>query len=304
MDKPPPRGNIMGNHPMPMNEQNPETESVEPTPSPLPYKDRSTGLIVFGVLTIAMGGLSGLLVPLMLVGQALAAATTHRRKLSAILPAIFMYGRPGGGVGVAGDWLHPGKTVGQGVVAHLFLELARHGTADMVLMAFVMPKVMANLPSQEQPTIRRMPAAAIVGDWSSCSWCTALFFVILPAIWTFFYNSRHVKATCEWRDPVTSWTDACPLPVLAICLWLLFSALMMLVMPFTRHGVMPFFGMLLTGFPGMLFYLAVAVLVGCAAWLLYRLDQRGWWLILIAMCVWMASGLMTFARHDCSKCIA
>ena len=26
-------------------------------------------------------------------------------------------------------------------------------------------------------------------------------FVIVPAVWTFFYNSRHVKATCETRDP-------------------------------------------------------------------------------------------------------
>ena len=52
-----------------------------------------------------------------------------------------------------------------------------------------------------------------------------VFFVILPAVWIFFYKSRQVKATCEARDPVARWTDACPLPVLALCLWFLFFRL-------------------------------------------------------------------------------
>jgi hypothetical protein len=62
-------------------------------------------------------------------------------------------------------------------------------------------------------------------------------FVLLPAIWTYFYRSPHVKATCEARDPVARWTDACPLPVLGFCLWLLFSVPMLLVMPISGHCV-------------------------------------------------------------------
>jgi hypothetical protein len=31
---------------------------------------------------------------------------------------------------------------------------------------------------------------------------------------------------------------------------------------------------------------------------LYKLEQRGWWLILIALCVFMVSALLTYARHD------
>jgi hypothetical protein len=97
---------------------------------------------------------------------------------------------------------------------------------------------------------------------------------------------------------VTRWTDACPLPVLGLCLWLLFSVPMLLIMPIMGHGVMPFFGMLLTGLPGTLFCLALAVLWGYCAWLLYKLDVRGWWLILIAMVVFMVSAVLTYARHD------
>ena len=74
-----------------------------------------------------------------------------------------------------------------------------------------------------------------------------VFFIALPKVWIFFHNSRHVKATCEARYSVTRWTDACPLPVLALCLWLLVSAPMMLVMP-------------VTGLTGTAFCLAIAAM--------------------------------------------
>ena len=107
-----------------------------------------------------------------------------------------------------------------------------------------------------------------------------------------------MKATCEARDPVLRWTDACPLPVLALCLWLAVSVPMMLLMPVMGHAVMPFFGMFLTGLPGALLCLAIAALWCYAAWLLYKLDVRGWWLILIAFVVFMVSAVLTYARHD------
>jgi hypothetical protein len=107
-----------------------------------------------------------------------------------------------------------------------------------------------------------------------------------------------VKATCETRDPVTRWTDACPLPVLGFCSWVAVSVPTMLVMPLAGHGVMPFFGIFLTGMPGTLLCLAIAILWSYAAWSLYKLELRGWWLILIVLCVFMVSALLTFARHD------
>jgi hypothetical protein len=72
-------------------------------------------------------------------------------------------------------------------------------------------------------------------------------------------------------------------------------------MPLVGHGVMPFFGMFLTGVPGALFCLVIAAVWSFAAWSLYHLEQRGWWLILIALCVFMVSGLLTYARHDVTE---
>jgi hypothetical protein len=161
-----------------------------------------------------------------------------------------------------------------------------------------MAKVFANLPPNAKTGQPVMPPAAVTGMIVGMVISFGLFFVLTPAIWTFFYNSRHVKATCETRDPKTRWTDGCPLPVLGFCLWLGLTVPMMLVMPVTNHGVMPFFGMFLSGLPGTLYCLLIAVVWGCAAWLMYHLDVRGWWLILIALVLFMTSSVLTYAHHD------
>ena len=266
----------------------------------MPYKDRSVGLIIFGILTILLGCLSGLLALLMLAGQAASARATGGASvpLSAILPALSIYGV----LTVALLWLGIGSIMARRWARALLLIFSWSwlglGLFVVVIMAFFIPKMMANMSSSGTTDHPAMPASMIVGMMVGMFLVFGVLFVILPAVWTFFYNSRHVKATCETRDPATRWTDACPLPVLGLCLWLLFSVPMMLVMPLAGHCVMPFFGMFLTGLPGTLFCLAIAALWSYAAWLLYKLDVRGWWLILIAMGVFMVSALMTFAHHD------
>ena len=280
-----------------MNESIPEITPLEPTA--LTHKDRSTGLILFGVMTVLLGCLAGLFVPLMLFGQAAAAkATQTPTNLATILPGISVYG----GLAVALIWLGIGSIQARRLARALLLIFSWSwlvmGICMMIAMAFFMPKVMANLSAGGTPGHPAMPQAAITGMIVGMLLFFGVFFVLCPAVWTFFYNSRHVKATCETRDPVTRWTDACPLPVLGLCLWLLFSVPMMLLMPLVGRGVMPFFGQFLSGVPGSLFCLAIAALWTYAAWLLYQLKPQGWWLILTALIVFMASSLVTFARHD------
>jgi hypothetical protein len=92
-----------------------------------------------------------------------------------------------------------------------------------------------------------------------------------------------------------------PLPALGFSLWTWLAVPLMLVMPLTGHGVMPFFGMFITGLPSALFCLVIAAVWGVAGWWLYRLDARGWWLILIAMVLFMVSSLLTYAHHDITE---
>jgi hypothetical protein len=284
-----------------MNESNPETITAQPPP--LPFKDRSTGLTVFGILTILLGCLAGLLVLLMLVGIAAAAKKTNvpPTPIASLLLAMAIYG----GLAVALIWLGVGSIMARRWARALLLIFSwvwlGMGIIMVPMMGFIMPKTFANLPAKAvngQPT---MPPGAIAGIMVFMFLFLGVFFILLPAIWTFFYKSRHVKATCEARDPVTRWTDACPLPVLGLCLWLLLSVLMILAMPFMGHGVFPFFGMFLSGLPGSLAYVAIAALWAYCAYLLYKLEVRGWWLTLVAMVVYLVSSWVTFARHDMTE---
>jgi hypothetical protein len=282
-----------------MYEQNPVAAPVESTPLPMPYKDRSAGLIVFGILTILLGCLAGLFVPLMLVGQAASArATSAPAPLSAILPAVLLYGI----LAVALVWLGIGSIMARRWARALLLIFSWcwliMGLFMLLIMVFLMPKIMANMSSSKTPGHQAMPSAAIAGMMVGMFLVFGVLFVILPAVWTFFYNSRHVKATCEARDPITRWTDACPLPVLGCCLWLAVSVPTMLIMPIAGHAVMPFFGTFLTGVPAAMLCLAIAALWSYAAWSLYKLEPQGWWLVLITFCVLMASVLLTYAQHD------
>jgi hypothetical protein len=281
-----------------MDEQNPKAAPIEPTLPPVPYKDRSVGLIIFGILTILLGCLAGLFVPLMLFAQMASAKTTGApAPFSAILPAISIYGV----LAVALVWLGIGSIMARRWARALLLIFSWSwlimGLFVSVFTMFFIWKMLANVSFSTDGHPAKPPisiALVMVGMFL----VFGVIFVILPAVWMIFYKSRHVKATCETRDPVTRWTDACPLPVLGFCLWLMFSVPMMLIMPIAGHGVMPFFGMFLTGVPGTMLCLAIAALWSYAAWLLYKLEPRGWWLILIALCVFMASALLTFARHD------
>jgi hypothetical protein len=279
-----------------MNEQNPAIEAV-----PLPdYKDRSTGLIIFGILTLLLGCLVGLFVPLMLFGQMMAAKAPNAplANKSAILLAVAMYGC----VAVALIWLGIGSIKARRWARALLLIFSWSwlvmGIFMTVIMPFFMAKVFANLPANAKTGQPAMPPAAITGMIVFMVIFFGLFFVLVPAVWTFFYNSRHVTATCETRDPVPRWTDACPLPVLGFCLWTWLAVPMMLFWPLTGHAVMPCFGTFVSGLPGALFCVVVAAIWGVAGWWLYRLDVRGWWLILMAMVVFMVSALLTYAHHD------
>ena len=125
-----------------------------------------------------------------------------------------------------------------------------------------------------------------------------VIFLVLPAVWVFFYRSPHVKATCEARDPVPRWTDGCPLPVLAVSLWLAMGVPMMLMMPLAYNSVLPFFGEFLTGMPGALGFLVLAGVWAWCARALYRLDVRGWWVMAVSFCAFTVSHVLTYSRHD------
>lgn len=282
-----------------MDEQNPAFPTLEADSSPV-YKDRSTGLLIFGIMTVLLGCLCGLFVPLMLFGQIMAAKAPNAppANTAAILPAMAIYS----GLAVALIWLGIGSLMARRWARALLLIFSWSWLVMGIFMTavtpFFMAKVFAHMPANARTGQPAMPPAAISGTIIFMVLFLCVFFVVLPAVWTFFYNSRHVKATCDARDPVTRWTDACPLPVLGFCLWTWLTVPMMVFWPLTGQAVMPCFGIFVSGLPGALFCLVIAAIWGVAGWWLYRLDARGWWLILIAMVAFILSALITYSQHD------
>jgi hypothetical protein len=125
-----------------------------------------------------------------------------------------------------------------------------------------------------------------------------VFLVAVPAALVFFYNSRHVKATCESRDTTRRWTDACPLPVLAVACWLWFGSVIMLFLPFAYNGVMPFFGTLVSGPTGVMFAIALAAAELWLGVMWYQIKVAGWWGLAVAIVLLGLSSYVTFSRVD------
>lgn len=273
-----------------------------PSPPPLPpaavgYSDRRTGLIVFGILEIVMGAFIALLAPVTWAGQALAARQNPGMSGSFIAPTIFME------LGLAGGliWLGIGSIQCRRWARTLVLSLAWIALCGGVLgFGFLIYMVSSGAMAE---TFRQQSAASgqplpegAFGVIAAIALITSLiFYVGIPGTLVLFYRSPHVKATCEARDPVPRWTDRCPVPVLAICILQLFSAVYLSLMPRVL-GAFPFFGFVVTGWPSWLLWGSLIVFCVYAATGFYRLNARVWLAYTASMCVWGLSSIITFLR--------
>jgi len=282
-----------------MNESTPGAFPFDPTPEAVPYKDQYPGLVIFGILTILLGCLCGLFMLFlaygMVVGAAAAKAPGAPANTTAILPIVGIYGL----LAVVLIWLGIGSIMARRWARAILLIWSWvwliFGTVGGVAAICILPGFFRSIPAGGGPGHPVIPVDPIL---IFVTFIITVIFIALPLCWVLFYRSPHVKATCEARSPGDSWTDACPLPVLGLCLWLGFSVPMLLIMPVMMHGVVPFFGTFLTGFPGGLFYLVMAGVWGWAAWSLYHLESRGWWVTLIGMAVYALSSVITYAFHS------
>ncbi len=257
------------------------------------FKDRQRAIVVVGVLVVAVGCVCALFAGLVgLVALVVPASVASPR--ARVLPRVLMYAA----LAVMFIWLGIGSIRLRRWARALLLILSwfwlLSGVVGVAAMAVLMPKALAARPPGGQGMPPGFATAFMVGMLVVMS----VIFVLLPGLLVLFYRSRHVKATCEARDPVTRWTDACPLPVLAVSLTLAFGAVSMLAMVVPYHGVVPLFGRLVNGIPGGAILIAMAALWAYAARATYRLEPRGWWIVLIGFGVWAISAVVTFARVD------
>lgn len=259
-----------------------------PMPPVVEFKNRRTGLLVLGILEILLGGLCALLVPLMVLGQVMAANMTGgSANYRMAVPGVLMYGL----LAVAFIWLGIGSIRCRRWARALLLILSWSwlvtGVIAIGFLLFLLPRMMMGWP----PGAKALALIVAAVIWT-------MIFLVIPGVLVLFYQSRHVKATCEARDPVVRWTDGCPLPLLTVSLWLVFGGVMMVAMPLAYNSVVPCFGVILSGVPGTLIYLFMAALWLYLAWAWYRLRPMSWWITLCVMLLFAISNVVTFAQID------
>ncbi len=277
---------------------------VPPSTSDAPaYRDRGTGLVVFGVFQIILGLLASLMVPLVALGAF----------MSRLGPGGSM--RPGQFLsGVASYAFIAAALVALGIGSVQMKRWARAltlviscywlitGALVTVLLTAMLPvtmrsalaQVQRNAPTGPSPQISTGAMAVIL---TLIIIFAAFFLIAVPIAFVTFYGRKDVAETVRHRDPIERWTDRAPLPVLGASVVLGLGALYLLLVGLT-NPVFPFFGKYLTGVAASTCFLATAALDACLAVALFRLQSSGWWIAAITVPVRLLSMILTYARGD------
>jgi len=262
----------------------------------LDFKDRKVGLVIFGILQILLGAFCGLMVPLMILGTIVSNVAAQDGaeavNVKMMIPGLLVYL-------LAAVWF---VTMGIGSImtkrwARAIILVSSWlwlicGVFGFIFILFFMPDMYGEMEASGQIP----PGAAVVAKVVMMAFLTVIY-LIIPGTFVLFYGSRHIKATCEYRDPKIRWTDKCPLPVLAVSLVCTVWAVSMLWMGAFNWAI-PLFGVVLSGLSGMIIVLVSALLFAYIAWGTYKLDIKAWWCAIIAVVVWFLSTIITFSRGD------
>ena len=239
------------------------------------------GLIVLGILQIFIGLACGLMVLGVIAGAELAQRTTPARGgvASAIVApglAALYFVAVGIGSMRARRWARALSVV----VSAIWMA---SGVIATLMIALILPRAMEGLP---RPTLGFGCAGAVGG----------ILGILLPLVFFLFYRLPAVKALVESIDTKPRWTDRVPLPVLAMVLILIFSAITLLAN--VGNPAFGIFGSVVSGPVASLIVLTIAVLCAFIAVQLYRLKESGWWTLLILQIGGLIYGAITVMRSD------
>lgn len=258
------------------------------------FKDRKTGLVVFGILQIIFGGICALMVPLMILGVIV--STVLEDSPAAPMNASMMI------FGVLFYVLLAVWFICMGIGSIRARRWARalllvsswvwliSGISGLIFMLLLMPDMYEQMAKSG-----RMPQEMALIMKYVMSAFMIVFYVLIPGVLILFYGSKNVKATCEFRDPHVRWTDKCPLPVLAVSLIFGYGVFSMSFMGFYGWAI-PFFGFILSGITGAGVALIAMLLLAYVAWGTYKLSIKAWWCSVLLTIAWALSAGITFSR--------
>jgi hypothetical protein len=272
------------------------TETNEATPD---FKDRTLGLMIFGVISILIGVFCALLVPLMFLSVALSesvagAGVNSRSAWSAsalygILAVVFV-------------WLGIGSIRARRWARELLLSVSwiwlLTGICSLIIGILVIPAVVrgTGVATGIPPEMTSLIVLVIFG-------VIGLLYVVLPGAFVLFYRSPQVAATCRARYPDPQWIDGCPRRLLTLMVVWVLGAVSMLLMP-AYDFIFPLFGFVLTGAGGAVLWTLVLVTCVVLAFGTCRRAPWAWWGgVLLTVAAALSSSLVAL-RHDLAEIIA
>jgi hypothetical protein len=270
------------------------------SPLPSPFRDRSTGLNVFGAIEIVLGALTFLLIPMMLLGALVSRRAGGAMPAGSYIQNIISYTVAGTALIVLGVGAVRARRWACALNLILSWTWLVVGVLSTALITAILPTTFVAAMKTAAAT-GPSPAALSRGVLAviltlGIAFC-AVFLVVLPILFVVFYRKPDVAETCRRRDPVERWTDRCPLPVLALSLIFLTGGARYFLMSFTLP-LFPLFGRYLTGLPATAALLGFAVVDLILAYALYRVRIGAWWAAIALLLLGLTSASLTFHRAD------
>lgn len=293
----------------------PEPAQIAPEPAPtIPappaYTDRSTGLMIFGIIQIILGLLTALMIPFAMLSVFMSrvlpgGASMHpAQAVSGVITyAIFAATLITLGIGSLQSkrWARALTLVTScyglvvGALATIFITAALP-----VSIRSVMGQVQQSSPDASSAGISTAVMAILI---TIIILFVAFFAILVPLAFVVFYGRKDVELTCRYRDPVERWTDRTPLPVLGASVYLTFAAFFLISTALTTP-VFPLFGRYVTGIAGATCLLAFVALDLYLAVALFRLRIAAWRIAVIVAALQILSMSITYARADLMQAYA
>ncbi len=256
--------------------------------TPATYRDRSAGLIFFGVIEILIGALSAMMIPLMLLAL-LASRSIEGAEgslgLTVVLPNIVIYGL----VAALFIAIGIGSIRARRWARALTLSLSWLGLITGIVAVFAL--CLFVLQYFGTAIFTGLPEAALV---LVVVIIIGFFYVVLPLAFVLFYRSEDVVSTCRERDPNPSWFDETPPQIVSLVLVYALGLVSVLVMP-AYNFLFPLFGTILGGWMGGMAWLVVAALLLYLLVATIRSYDWAWGVAMAASAVAALSSIVTAA---------
>lgn len=236
------------------------------------HRDRSVGLIVFGVIELLIGGCTALLIPLVVAVTLLSPAPSEGDAptgLGPVAPSLLLYGT----VAAAFIWIGLGSIRARKWARAVMLSLSWvwliTGVAAMLAYWWLIPRIWGFAAPDG------LPAGTAHMVVVTTSLFLGFIYILLPLAFVLFYRSPDVVATCEARDPRRSWVDDCPSPVVSLVLVYAIGAVSCLAAP-AYNFAFPLFGFVADGWIGAMLWSVVLAVLLYLVRATARREPRSW----------------------------